>query len=95
MHENSYFLFEIISKFTQKRINRKCFQKISSRELPHSKRVSEIFIFYLKNGSFLKNIYIKKWQLKKNYIKNDTFLNLLKSKFDPNTHQIAMLPRTP
>ena len=52
LHENSHFLFKIILKFSQKRINRKSFQKISSRELPHSKSVSEIFIFYLKNSSF-------------------------------------------
>ena len=52
LHENSHFLFKIISIFIQKRINRKCFQKISSRELPHSKRISEMFIFYIKNDSF-------------------------------------------
>ena len=45
LHENSHFLFKIISKYILKRINRKCFQKFSSPELPHSNRVSKIFIF--------------------------------------------------
>ena len=52
--QNNHFLFKIISKFTQKRIIRKSFQNISSRELPHNKRVSAIFIFLYKK-------YIKKW----------------------------------
>ena len=39
-------------------------KKIASQKLPHSKRVSEIFIFYLKNGSFSK-FYIKNGNLKK------------------------------
>ena len=42
MHEISHFLFKIISKFIQKRINRKCLKKKFSRELPHSK----LAIFY-------------------------------------------------
>ena len=36
----------------------KKFSKFSSRELPHSQRVSKIFNFYIKNGNFLK-FYIK------------------------------------
>ena len=50
------FYSRLFSKLTQKRINRKSFQKNSPRELPNSKRVSEIFIFYLKNRSFKKFI---------------------------------------
>ena len=53
------FLFKILSKYTLKRINRKMFSKISLRELPYSKHVSKIFIFYIKKMVFLKKIYIK------------------------------------
>ena len=42
-----------------KRINRNRFSKISSREIPHNKCVSKIFIFYIKNGIFLKKIKTK------------------------------------
>ena len=52
------FYSRLFKKFTQKRINRKTFQKNFSQELPHSKRVSEIFMFYLKKWHFLKN-YVK------------------------------------
>ena len=52
------FYSRLFLKFTQKRINRKSFQKISSGELPHSNRVSEIFMFYLKKWQFLK-IYVR------------------------------------
>ena len=38
------FYSRLFKKYTPKRINRKCFQKIYSRELPHNKRVSKIFI---------------------------------------------------
>ena len=79
MHENSHFLLKIILKCIQKRINRKCFQKISSRELPHSKRVSEIFIFYIKNGRFL-NFYIRNRNLKKNIYKKWYFSKFFKVK---------------
>ena len=48
------FLFKILSKYTPKRINRKMFLKISSRELSYSKHVSKIFIFYIKKMVFLK-----------------------------------------
>ena len=51
----SYFFMKIailVSKYTPKRINRNMFSKISSLEMPHSKRVSKIFIFYIKNGNF-------------------------------------------
>ena len=37
---------------TPKRINRNMFSKFSLGEIPHSKRVSKIFIFYIKNGNF-------------------------------------------
>ena len=75
---NMYFCMKIaifystlFLKFTQKRINRG--QKKFSRELPHSKRVSEIFMFYLKKWQFIK-IYVKNGNLKKYiYIKNGTF----------------------
>ena len=60
------FYSRLFLKFTQKRINRKRFQKFFSQELPHSKRVSEIFMFYLKK-------LCKNGNLKKNYIKNGTF----------------------
>ena len=39
----------LVSKYTPKRINRNRFSKISSREIPHNKCVSKIFIFYIKN----------------------------------------------
>ena len=45
----------LVSKYTPKRINRNRFSKISSREIPHNKCVSKIFIFYIKNGIFEKN----------------------------------------
>ena len=38
----------LISKYTPKRINRNIFSKISSWELPHSKRVSKVFIYLYK-----------------------------------------------
>ena len=47
MKIGSHFRFKIISKYTPKRINHKMFSKISSRELPHSKRVSKIYISYI------------------------------------------------
>ena len=47
------------SKYTPKRINRNMFSKIYSREIPHSKRVSKINIFYIKNGNFRKKINTK------------------------------------
>ena len=31
------------------------FLKISSEDIPHSKRVSKKIVFYIKNGCFLKN----------------------------------------
>ena len=49
----------LVSKYTPKRINRNRFLKISSREIPHNKCVSKIFIFYIKNGIFLKKIKTK------------------------------------
>ena len=64
MKFNSHFLFKIISKYIPKCINRKCFQKVSSRELPNSKRVSKIFIFYTRKWYF-KIFYIKNGSLKK------------------------------
>ena len=42
----------LVSKYTQKRINRNMFSKNFSRETPHSKCASKIFIFYIKNGNF-------------------------------------------
>ena len=59
LHENSHFLFKIILKIHTKTYQSSKFSKISSRELPHCKRVSEIFMFYLKNGSF--NNLCDKW----------------------------------
>ena len=51
----------------------KVFKKFLHENYPKaSKHVSEILIFYLKNGSFLK-FYIKNSKLKKIYIKNDIF----------------------
>ena len=44
----------LVSKYTPKRINRNRFSKISSREIPHNKCVSKIFIFYIKNGIFFE-----------------------------------------
>ena len=44
----------LVSKYTPKRINRNMFSKISSREIPHSKRVSKIMIFYIKMIIFEK-----------------------------------------
>ena len=64
MKFNSHFLFKIISKYIPKCINRKCFQKVSSRELPNSKRVSKILIFYTRKWYF-KIFYIKNGSLKK------------------------------
>ena len=49
----------LVSKYTPKRINRNMFSKISSREIPHSKRVSKIIFFYIKNGNFRKKINTK------------------------------------
>ena len=49
----------LVSKYTPKRINRNRFSKISSREIPHNKCVSKIFVFYIKNGIFLKKIKTK------------------------------------
>ena len=49
----------LVSKYTPKCINRNRFSKISSREIPHNKCVSKIFIFYIKNGIFLKKIKTK------------------------------------
>ena len=49
----------LVSKYTPKRINRNMFSKIFSWEIPHSKRVSKIFIFYIKNSNFLKKIKTK------------------------------------
>ena len=46
--KNGHFLFKVVSKYTPKHINRKTFPNISSKELPHSKRVSKIFTFYIK-----------------------------------------------
>ena len=51
----------LVSKYTPKRINRNRFSKISSREIPHNKCVSKIFIFYIKNGIFLKKNKDKMW----------------------------------
>ena len=42
----------LVSKYTPKRINHNMFSKISSGDIPHSNRVSKIFIFYIKNGNF-------------------------------------------
>ena len=44
----------LVSKYTPKRINRSMFSKISLWEIPHSKRVPKIFIFYIKNGNLKK-----------------------------------------
>ena len=54
MHANIKipFSIQIISKYTSKRINCKCFQKNFSRELPHSKRVSKILISFIKMSIF-------------------------------------------
>ena len=41
-------LFNIISKYTPKRISHKCFQKISSQQLADNKRVSKLFNFIYK-----------------------------------------------
>ena len=38
----------LVSKYTPRRINRNMVSKISSCEIPHSKRVSKIFLFYIK-----------------------------------------------
>ena len=51
----------LVSKYTPKRINRSMFSKISSREIPHSKRISKIIIFYIKNGNFWKKNTYKIW----------------------------------
>ena len=51
----------LVSKYTPKRNNRNMFSKISSWEIPHSKRVSKIFIFYIKNGNFWKKNKDKIW----------------------------------
>ena len=48
LHGNSHLLFKIISKYTPKRIDHKMFKKISSLELPYSKRVSKIYVIYIK-----------------------------------------------
>ena len=85
------FYSRLFYKFKQKRINRKSFQKKFSRELPHSKRVSEIFMFYLKKWQFLK-IYVKNDNLKKLY-KKWYFLKFFKVKnriqIYTKAHQIA------
>ena len=52
----SHFLFKILSKYTPKRIKGGTFSKISSRELPHSKHVSKIIIFYVEKGIFFLKI---------------------------------------
>ena len=49
----------LVSKYTPKRINRNMFSKNVSREIPHSKRVSKIINFYIKNGNFWKKINTK------------------------------------
>ena len=64
----------LVLKYTPKRINRNMFSKIFSREIPHSKRVSKIIIFYIKNSN-----------LKKINAKSDQ--NLIK--IHSETHQIA------
>ena len=51
----------LVSKYTPKRINRIRFSKISSREIPHNKCVSKIFIFLYKKWHFLKKIKKKNW----------------------------------
>ena len=43
----------LVSKYTPKRINRNMFSKISSCEIPHSKRVFIIYFFLYKKWSFL------------------------------------------
>ena len=50
----------LVSKYTPKRINRNRFSKISSREIPHNKCVSKIFIFYIKNLKRTKLHHFKK-----------------------------------
>ena len=49
----------LVSKYTPKRINRNMFSKSSSWEILHSKRLSKIFIFYIKRGNFWKKIKTK------------------------------------
>ena len=44
----------LVSNYTPERINRNRFSKISSREIPHNKCVSKIFIFLYKKWYFLK-----------------------------------------
>ena len=42
------------SKYAPKRTNRSMFSKKISYEIPHSKRVSKILFFYIKNGNLKK-----------------------------------------
>ena len=49
----------LFSKYTPKRINRNMFSKTSPWVIPHSKCVSKIFIFYIKNDSFRKELKTK------------------------------------
>ena len=44
----------LVPKYTPKRINRNRFSKISSREIPHKKCVSKIFIFLYKKWHFFE-----------------------------------------
>ena len=44
----------LVSKYTPKRINRNRFSKKISREIPHNKCVSKLFIFYIKKQNLIK-----------------------------------------
>ena len=63
------------SKYTPKRINRNMFTKCSPWVIPHSKRVSKIFIFYIKNDDFWKILKTKSDQNTHQNAPNCTILN--------------------
>ena len=65
----------LVSKYTPKRINRNMFSKKFSREIPHSKCVSKIIIFYIKNGIFLKK---NKYKIRSKYTLKRTKLHHFK-----------------
>ena len=63
------------SKYTPKRINRNMFSKFSPWVISHSKRVSKIFIFYIKNDDFWKILKTKSDQNTHQNAPNCTILN--------------------
>ena len=60
LHENSYFLFKIISKYIPKRINHKFLGVHENNYYPNSNRVFKIVILLYKKMQVLKFLY-KKW----------------------------------